>query len=999
MPLNCLILSLTMEISKLWSGMEICCRSLILAKACYLHLLMTNQPLLHGPSRRGLYPISTKKPAAVLDTALVALASSAQLWHRRLGHPSSPVLQKLYRSIPSLSTVNASSLTCNACDMSKSHKLSFSPSLSRSTTVLNLIHSDVWGPSSVISLQGFKYYVIFIDDFSRYCWLYPLRAKSDVVSVFYKFKQLVERQFDTKIKHFRSDGGGEYCSNQFNLFLENCGIIHQITCPYTPEQNGLAERKHRHIMETARALLFDAHLPRHFWLHAVQTAVHLINLLPSISNKISSPHQTLFKTPPDYTHLKSFGCLCYPYLPSQVHSKLHPKSLPCIFLGYPLNTKGYICHHVESSKTFLSRHVKFIEHIFPCSTDLTSTSASTLPTNPTYIPPLSLVPTTIISTSTPSSNNSPTPKISNSSTTLRSSSSNTDPALPNTSSSPTTASDHSAPSVVPQISSHRMLTRFKTGKLKPRQIISMDTVLVPTDPTCYTQAVKQSHWRRAMSNEFEALQKQGTWKLVPPSPSQHVLGCKWIYKTKLNSDGIISRYKARLVAQGCNQQYGLDYDDTFSPVAKLPTIRIFLKVAVTLQWTILQLDVSNAFLHGKLTETVFMKQPSGFIDPLYPDHVCLLQKAIYGLKQSPRKWFETFSSYLLEYGFLHSSADPSLLFYHKNNISLFILVYVDDILLTGNHADTIQHLLSSLSTTFHMKNLGKISHFLGMKVTHVAHGLHLSQSSYATEILTRAGMAECKSISSPSPTKFFSFSVSVLPPAQAELFRHIVGSLQYLTLTRPDIAFTVNKLCQHMHQPLEDDFKLLKRLLRYVKGTLFFGLPILPGKLELSAFSDSDWAGDPSDRKSTSGYCAFLGETLISWQVKKQKTVARSSTEAEYRALATATTDLIWLRRLLHEFHIDIAKPTFLFCDNISAMAIATNPIFHARTKHIEIDFHFIRDCIKNKVIQLSHVHTQDQLADVFTKPLSIPRFTDLRNKLTISEAPVSLRGGDKQAA
>ncbi|PKU60505.1 putative mitochondrial protein [Dendrobium catenatum] len=389
-----------------------------------------------------------------------------------------------------------------------------------------------------------------------------------------------------------------------------------------------------------------------------------------------------------------------------------------------------------------------------------------------------------------------------------------------------------------------------------------------------------------------------------------------------------------------------------------------------------------------------MAQPQGFVDPLYPDHVCLLQKSIYGLKQSPRKWFETFSTYLLSFGFTHSTADPSLLLYSKNSVNIYILVYVDDILLTGNHDPTIQHLLRGLSAEFHMKNLGPITYFLGMQIISTVHGLHMSQSTYASEILNRAGMKDCKPISSPSPSKFFSKSSSPVSSAEAEHFRHVVGSLQYLTITRPDISFTVNKLCQHMHAPLEDDFNLLKRLLRYIKGTLSFGLPISSGSLDLIAYSDSDWAGDPTDRKSTSGYCAFLGDTLVSWCVKKQKTVARSSTEAEYHALATAATDLIWLRRLINEFKIPTSHPTVLLCDNISAITLANNPIFHARTKHIEIDFQFVRDCIKNQVLHIDHVYTQDQLADVFTKSLSIPRFTQLRAKLTISAPLVSLRGG-----
>ncbi|PKU81182.1 putative mitochondrial protein [Dendrobium catenatum] len=329
---------------------------------------------------------------------------------------------------------------------------------------------------------------------------------------------------------------------------------------------------------------------------------------------------------------------------------------------------------------------------------------------------------------------------------------------------------------------------------------------------------------------------------------------------------------------------------------------------------------------------------------------------------------------------------------------IYILVYVDDILLTGNDDSTVSHLLTALHQRFNMRNLGPISHFLGMQVLHTPSGFHLSQSRYAAQILKKAGMENSKPISTPIASKTLCHPSSLLSTDTAALYTQLVGSLQYLTLTRPDIAYTVNRLCQYMHQPHEDHFRLLKRLLQYLQGTLSFGLPLVAANLHLRAYSDSDWAGDLVDRKSTTGYCAFLGSNLISWQVKKQKTVARSSTEAEYRALATAATDIIWLKRLLAEFQINSSTPTPLFCDNVSSIALANNPVFHARTKHIEIDFHFVRECIKNATLQVHHIHSTDQIADLFTKALSLQRFHFLRDKLTILDPMASLRGGDKQA-
>ncbi|XP_020680826.1 uncharacterized protein LOC110098350 [Dendrobium catenatum] len=441
-----------------------------------------------------------------------------------------------------------------------------------------------------------------------------------------------------------------------------------------------------------------------------------------------------------------------------------------------------------------------------------------------------------------------------------------------------------------------------------------------------------------MSSEFEALQQQGTWTLVPTSPHYNILGCKWIYRTKRNADGSLARYKARLVAQGFNQEYGLDYFDTFSPVAKFPTIRILFTIAVTSNWPILQLDISNAFLHDKLDETIYMMQPLGL-----PDNVSL--------------------------------ADPSLLRFSKDAIQLYLLVYVDDILLTGNSAQALDSLLHALHSRFQMRNLGQASNFLGIQVVPIANGLHLSQSMYATQLLQKAGMQDSKPVLTLLPVKLPTVNSSDSLFEQPELYKQLVGSLQYLTITRPDLSFSVNLLCQQMHQPYLFHYQLLKRVLRYIAGTIQLGLPITSSSLDLQAYSDSDWAADSTTRRSITGYCAFLGNTLVSWCVKKQTTVARSSTEAEDRALATAATDIVWLRRLLQDFSIPPTTPTSLFCDNVSALALAQNPVFHARTKHIEVDFHFIRDYIRQKQISVHHIASIDQPADLFTKAFSATSF------------------------
>ncbi|PKU77531.1 Retrovirus-related Pol polyprotein from transposon TNT 1-94 [Dendrobium catenatum] len=388
-----------------------------------------------------------------------------------------------------------------------------------------------------------------------------------------------------------------------------------------------------------------------------------------------------------------------------------------------------------------------------------------------------------------------------------------------------------------------------------------------------------------------------------------------------------------------------------------------------------------------------MQQPPGFLDPLQPTAVCKLQKSLYGLKQAPRQWFQKLTNFLQSQGFHFSRADPSLLIRDTDQIQLYILIYVDDFLVTGNDPASIRQLLNQLKSNFALKQLGNISLFLGIQVIQSATGYFLSQEHYATKLLVDAGYDNSK----PAPTPVTPASkphTEHSPPFQdPSLYRRLAGSLQYLSITRPDIAYATNRVCQHMQNPTDHDFKALKRLLRYLNDTRSFGLPLTTGSLELHSYSDADWASDSMDRKSISGFCSYLGPNLISWTVKKQATVAKSSTEAEYRSLSAATSEVIWLRRLVAELHIPQTSPTTIHCDNPSAISIAKNPVFHARTKHIEIDYHFIRQQISSNDIALAHISSQNQIADIFTKPFSITRFNDLRNKLTIRSSSDQFEG------
>jgi hypothetical protein len=349
-------------------------------------------------------------------------------------------------------------------------------------------------------------------------------------------------------------------------------------------------------------------------------------------------------------------------------------------------------------------------------------------------------------------------------------------------------------------------------------------------------------------------------------------------------------------------------------------------------------------------------QPPGFRDSEHPDYVCLLQRSLYGLKQAPRAWFQRFASYITRVGFSNSRCDSSLFIYRHGTDIAYLLLYVDDIVLTASSESLLQRFIGSLHQEFAMTDLGPLNYFLGISVTRDSTGLFLSQKKYATEVLERAHMVNCNPSRTPVDTES-KLRDDGDPLSNPTLYRSLAGSLQYLTFTRPDISYAVQQVCLHMHDPREPHFSALKRILRYVQGTLDYGLQLFSSSTtDLVAYSDADWAGCPTTRRSTSGYCVFLGNNLLSWSSKRQSTLSRSSAEAEYRGVANAVAETCWLRNLLRELHTPLSSATLVYCDNVSVVYLSCNPVQHQRTKHIEIDIHFVRDLVATGQVRVLHV-------------------------------------------
>lgn len=482
-----------------------------------------------------------------------------------------------------------------------------------------------------------------------------------------------------------------------------------------------------------------------------------------------------------------------------------------------------------------------------------------------------------------------------------------------------------------------------------------------------------------------------------PTPSnKRVIGCKWVYKVKYLADGSLDKFKARLVAKGYTQIEGQDYNNTFSPVAKMATVRTVLALAALKCWDIHQLDVNNAFLHGDLPEEVYMELPKGH--PLYgTDNVCLLNKSIYGLKQASRVWFEKLASVLLDLGFTQSVADYSMFLYKDRGIFIIALVYVDYVLLTGTDVVFISHVKKVLHDTFTIKDLGLAKYYLGLEIHRTKEGLYLHQHKFVHDLLLEAGLEHAKPLS-------LSIDQTVkLSPTEGELlddpsvYRKYVGKLLYLTVSRPDITYAVHHLSQFLQAPRAPHMLAVQRVLRYLKSTPFQGLFYSASStLQLEAFCDSDWGStlDSSGMlKSITGMCLMLGGSLVVWHSTKQKVISRSTAEAELRAIADTACEISWFNLLLTELQIPQTLPIVIHTDNQAALDIAKDLAFHPKTKHFALDCHFVREQVQSQLVHPQYLPSNLQLADIFTKGLGRVPHWQLLHRLNV-KSPIQSEGG-----
>lgn len=906
-----------------------------------------------------VYRLNIVKSQQVLAAAA---QTSCNTWHRRLGHINMNDLEKMKKGAVEGVTYqkkqDISKSSCVVCCEGKQTRLPFSASSSMSSRVLEVVHTDLCGPMEKKSLGLARYYLLFVDDYSRMCFVYFLKEKNEAFKYFREFKEQVENQQSQKIKILRSDNGGEFCSVEMENYLKRHGIIHQKTVAYTPEQNGLSERYNRSIVEKARCLLYDASFDKHLWAEAVNTAVYLKNRSPAaVLENNTTPYEKWTGRKPDLQHIRMFGSPVMVHIPKVRRNKWDKKSQMLRLVGYSENTKGYRLYDQKTNKITVARDVVVMEsHMNDTIDVVVEEREPDIEKN-----------TTLEEENSISSEDNERPSRDDSTYVVSESLSDqdeeysecliTDDSLVAAQSDPDNQKERRVRRAPERYGFSNMCVEDFTSE----QITIQDALTGP----------EKEHWCSAMQEELKSFRDNDTWELVDRPSEGTVVKNKWVFKKKCDSSGNV-RYRARLVAKGFTQIKGMDYNETFSPVLRYSTLRLLFALSVQLDLKMNHLDVPTAFLNGNIDECVFMEIPENSNFKNCENKVLRLKKAIYGLKQSARAWYIKVESSLLKLGFKKSQYEPCLFMKCNNNVKVYVAIFVDDFFVFYNCENTYKGLRSVLESDFKIKDLGQIKNCLGMNVNVQKNFVTLDQEQFIDNILKRFSMSDCKTSDTPMEVNLKLEKAVNGNCSETYPYQQLVGSLMYLSvLTRPDICYSISFLSQYNTCYNEIHWKHLKRLLRYLQKTKHFCLIFKKNCSDLHGFVDADWASCNIDRRSYTGYCFVLSGCVISYESRKQRTVALSSTEAEYMALAEACKEAIYLKNLMSELGMcNKNKPLRIYSDSQSSLKLASNPMFHKRTKHIDVRHHFARECVVNNKIEINYLQTSSMPADIFTKAL-----------------------------
>lgn len=899
----------------------------VLFKARQVLVMRNSKVILSGKLCGNLYIVTFE----VLSVPCANAAVSGLLLHRRMGHSSK-------YPAPGI---------CGVCMQAKQTRLPFNPVPEdrKAKRILEVVSTDVCGPIAPQTHDGKNYFVTFIDHYSHFCICYLISKKSEVIEKFREYVNLVEAKFGSKIERVRCDNGGEYSSQTFKDICRKNGTKCQYTIPHNPEQNGVAERFNRTVMEKARCLVFDSHLSKEFWGEAVLSSVYLINRTEtSAIPEKKTPAEIWYNCKPNLEKIKRFGCIAYNLIPKENRqSKLDSRSHKMIMVGYADN--GYRLWDATKRKIVLGRNVIFDE-----SSDYVKI-------------PVEMRHETV--------KEEQIEKESEIEEIRKDEGGRAGEELNEESDQPQirrTTRDRSLPKYLHEYqldADVNMMAALSAGNF------------LADVPQTYQEAVSMG-WQDAIIKELESLKENHTWELVSCPNGCEIIDSKWVFCEK-EIDGKMEK-KARLVARGF-QQSSLN-EDVFAPVARMVTIRMLLSLYVEYDFHVVQLDVKSAFLYGYLDKPVYMFQPEG-LEEGKPNLVCKLVKSLYGLKQAPKCWNSLFHENLEELNFKRSKKDPCL--YFKG--STFLLIYVDDLILFSNCIEDLDHIKSELSKKFKMKEFkNKRLKFLGLEIEKCGNELYISQKGLIKTVLQKFNMLDCKVSEVPMQNKL-QLSPDMTKWDNKFPYRELIGSLMYIMLgSRPDLSYSITYFSQFQNSFSEEHWNYLKNVLRYLKLTKDFGLKFTKSKTSsicLSAFVDSDFANNIVDRKSVTGFVIKMNNNAVQWKTKKQSVVSLSSAESEYIALSMCTTESLFLHQMLSEILDVSVPPVVVYEDNQSCIKMAST-LESKRTKHIDVKHYFVRDCVIENKIELQYVPTNEQQADIFTKPLAATKFKYFRKLLNV---------------
>ena len=925
--------------------------------------------------------------------------ASYQTWHLRLGHLHYPAIKKLHDKGYLKATGKIPKQPCASCVMSKLSRKPFSQGpIIRSQSVGETMHSDVCGPFEVAGSNNARYFVTFIDDMSRFIAIYPIAKKSEVYKKFTEFQAAMEVEFGRQtIKELISDNGGEYSSDMFRQYCRSKGIKHTFTIPHTPQQNGIAERANRTIMEGARAMMRESTMPCSSWSEAVVYAAYVRNRSPSRTIEDKLPFEVRFGKTPDLSKMRIFGSKVFYHVPKSERSKLNSKACEGKFVGIPASQFGFLIRS-KAGKIVASRDVVFMEQdseeAQECEED-----------DQQEISPLLQQ---IITQNKRKEEEHHT------------------------------EDDFKDCKDIEDVESQEPVTTERERRIRKqtdlyapedfrrKRVWSAEAYMASTcsiTPSSRKEALSQPdavQWIQAMDKEIESHKSNGTWKLVQRPCGVNIVGSKWAYRIKNDEDGNLKQFKARLCAKGFSQIPGIDFEETFAPVVSMAAFRLVFAIAASARVEVHHMDVATAFLNAKLNEDIYMQQPEGYRveGENGVEMVCKLEKALYGLKQAGREWWRTVLCFLQKLGFTSCPADQCLFIKRTKSDFVISALYVDDFIIAASNPNELESLKKSLSEEYKTKDMGALTHALGIKVDQdIRSGkTTLSLGAYIEAMLKRFNMQDSKPAHTPMISeKITGGNTQNTDDLSKFPYRECIGALTFAAYTaRPDIAFSVSRCARNVEAPTSEDVIAVKRILRYLQGTRGLGivftqkvgeaapaaaypLPSTSRPPALSAYVDADWANS-KDRKSTTGFLINYGGP-VTWGSRRQKCVALSSTEAEYVAASHAAQQVKWLRHLLGDLGLKQKSPTTIFEDNQSCIKLIEMESMSQRSKHIDIKYHHIQDEQKKANIKLQYIPSEENIADMLTKPLAVNKLRKFRDQVMTQAGTVKEGVGNDGAA